>query len=134
MKQSVLDSYAIITFLFKEKGHEKVLKLFEWAAENDVINYITAPNWTEVRYIVQRKVGAVKWEEVRQKLLRLPFEIIPADQTLAELAGEIKALYKMSLADCFAAALAKMKKLEVYTGDPEFQEVESDIKIVWLLR
>lgn len=133
MKKSVLDSYAIITFLYKEKGYEKVLKLFEWAAENDVINYITAPNWAEVRYIVQRKVGAGKWDEVRQKLLSLPFEIIPADQALAELAGEIKASFKMSLADCFAAALAKTKKLEVYTGDLEFQEVESDIKIVWLL-
>ncbi|MGR3303138.1 MAG: type II toxin-antitoxin system VapC family toxin [Candidatus Scalindua sp.] len=132
MKKSVLDSYAIITFLFKEEGHEKVLKLFEWATENDVTNYITSPNWAEVRYIVQRKVGARKWEDVRQKLLRLPFEVVPADQALAELAGEIKASYKMSLADCFAAAFAKMKKLEVYTGDPEFQEVESDIKIVWL--
>lgn len=132
MKKCVLDSYAIITFLYKEKGHEKVLELFEWAAENDVLNYITSPNWAEVRYIVQRKVGAGKWEDVRQKLLNLPFEIVPADQALAELAGEIKASYKMSLADCFAAALAKMKKLEIYTGDPEFKEVESDIKIVWL--
>lgn len=132
MRKSVLDSYAIIAFLFKEKGYEKVLKLFEWASENNITNSITSPNWAEVRYIVQRKVGTKKWEEVRQKLSGLPFEVVPADQALAELAGEIKASYKMSLADCFAAALAKMKKLEVYTGDPEFKEVEPDIKIVWL--
>ena len=132
MKKGVLDSYAIIAFLFKEKGYEKVLKLFEWASENNITNLITSPNWAEVRYIVQRKVGTKKWEEVRHKLLGLPFEVVPADQALAELAGKIKASYKMSLADCFAAALAKMKKLEVYTGDPEFKEVESDIKIVWL--
>jgi predicted nucleic acid-binding protein len=31
---------------------------------------------------------------------------------------------KMSLADCFAAALAKREKAEVYTGDPEFKTVE----------
>ena len=27
----------------------------------------------------------------------------------------------MSLADCFAAALAKREKTEIYTGDPEFK-------------
>lgn len=58
--------------------------------------------------------------------------VVPADQALAELAGEIKASYKMSLADCFAAALAKLKKLELYTGDPEFKAIESEIKIVWI--
>jgi hypothetical protein len=29
-----------------------------------------------------------------------------------------KAVKKMSLADCFAAALAKEKKADLYTGDP----------------
>jgi predicted nucleic acid-binding protein len=38
----------------------------------------------------------------------------------------------MSLADCFAAALAKQRKLEIYTGDPEFKAVEKELKIVWL--
>ncbi|MBI2339278.1 MAG: PIN domain-containing protein [Deltaproteobacteria bacterium] len=36
----------------------------------------------------------------------------------------------MSYADCFAAALAKMKKAELITGDKEFKEVEGDIKIL----
>ena len=132
MKRSVLDSYAIITFLFQEKGYEKVLKLFETASEHDRIHFIASPNWAEVLYIVKRRVGTEKREEVRRKLLGLPVEIVPADQALAELAGEIKASYKMSLADCFAAALAKLKKLELYTGDPEFKAVESEIKIVWI--
>jgi predicted nucleic acid-binding protein len=51
---------------------------------------------------------------------------------VAELAGQIKATRKMSLADCFAAALAKQRKSEVYTGDPEFRAVEEDVKVVWL--
>jgi len=79
-----------------------------------------------------RKVGRAKWEGARSKLLGLPIEIVPADQTLAELAGEIKASKKMSLADCFAAALAKQKKADVYTGDPEFREVEKTVKVVWI--
>jgi hypothetical protein len=38
----------------------------------------------------------------------------------------------MSLAACFAAALAQERKAIVYTGDPEFKEVEDDIEIAWL--
>ena len=132
MKSSVLDSYAVLAFLFQERGHEKVLALFDKASESDKTLLIAAPNWAEVRYMVERKVGLGKWNEVRHKLLGLPIEIVPADQAMAELAGEIKASNKMSLADCFAAALAKQKKLEIYTGDPEFRSVESELKIVWL--
>jgi hypothetical protein len=29
-------------------------------------------------------------------------------------------------------ALARLKKAELYTGDPEFKVVEKDIKVVWL--
>ena len=132
MKRSVLDSYAILAFLFQEKGHEKILNLLEKAAQTDQPLFIAAPNLAEVRYMVERKVGAGRWSEVRHKLLGLPLEVVPADQALAEVAGEIKATRKMSLADCFAAALAKQKKADLYTGDPEFKSVENGIKVVWL--
>lgn len=132
MKSSVLDSYAVLAFLFQEPGHEKVVALFEKAAESDKTLFIAAPNWAEVRYMIERKVGITRWQEVRARLLGLPIEIVPVDQELAELAGEIKATNKMSLADCFAAALAKQRKIELYTGDPEFHSVESELKIVWL--
>ena len=39
---------------------------------------------------------------------------------------------KMSYADCFAAALAKLRSAELITGDPEFKAVEGEIKIGWL--
>ena len=132
MKSTVLDSYAVLAFLFQERGHEKVVALFEKAAESDKALLIAAPNWAEVRYMIERKVGIAQWQEARAKLLGLPIEIVPVDQELAEMAGEIKAHKKMSLADCFAAALAKQRKAEVYTGDPEFRAVESDLKIIWL--
>ena len=38
----------------------------------------------------------------------------------------------MSLADCFAAALARERKAVLYTGDPEFKQVEDDVEIAWL--
>ena len=132
MKNVVLDSYALLVFLFQQKGYEKVVDLFEKAADADKALLIASPNWAEIRYMVERKAGPEKWPEVRDKLLGLPIEIVSADQTLAESAGGIKATKKMSLADCFCAALAKRTRAEIYTGDSEFRSVEKDVKIRWL--
>jgi hypothetical protein len=46
------------------------------------------------------------------RLLDLPLSIVPAGEELSELAGELKVVKKMSLADCFAAALGKRTKAE----------------------
>lgn len=128
----MLDSYAVLAFLFQEKGWEKVLDLFEKAAQADQAVLIAAPNWAEVRYMVERKAGAARWVEVRRKLLSLPLDVVPVDQSLAELAGEIKANRRMSLADCFAAALAKQRKGEICSGDPEFRAIEKEVKGIWI--
>jgi predicted nucleic acid-binding protein len=128
----VLDSFAVLAFLFGESGHDKVLTVLERAADTDSNLMIAAPNWAEVRYIIERKVGLSEWLQVRARLLGLPLNIVPADQELSELAGDLKVVKKMSLADCFAAALAKREKAEIYTGDPEFKTVKREIKVVWL--
>jgi ribonuclease VapC len=132
VKAVVLDSYALLAFLFGERGHQKVLDLLLRMAAASQALLVAAPNWAEVRYVSQRKVGAARWGEAREKLLGLPLDIIAADQTLAEIAGEIKATRRMSLADCFAAALARQRRAELYTGNPEFRQVEKDISIIWL--
>lgn len=46
--------------------------------------------------------------------------------------ANFKARFKMSLADAFAAALAKEKQAELVTGDPEFKALEKEIKVAWL--
>jgi uncharacterized protein with PIN domain len=38
----------------------------------------------------------------------------------------------MSYGDCFAAALAKLRKAELVTGDEEFGQIEKEIKILWI--
>jgi uncharacterized protein len=132
LKNTVLDSYAVLAFLFGEKGADMVAGLFEEAAETDHPLIICAPNWTEVGYISERKVGRKQWNQARIQLLSLPLEVAPADQELAEIAAEIKAKNRLSLGDAFAAALAKKKEASLYTGDPEFKAVENEVAVVWL--
>ena len=132
MPNVVLDSYALLAFLYQEKGYKEIGALIEKALGKGHPLLICSVNWAEVRYVVERKSGAEAWEKNRPKILSLPIEIVPADQSMAELAGKIKTSKKMSLADCFTAALAKQRDGEIYTGDPEFKALRPEWKIVWL--
>jgi len=128
----VLDSHAVLVYLEKESGYEKVRDLFSRAAETGKDLFMTSVNWGEIYYITKREKGDDLAEEVIKVLDSFPIEVVDVDKNLAKQAGVYKADKKMSYADCFAAALAKMKKAELVTGDKEFKEVEGDLKILWL--
>jgi predicted nucleic acid-binding protein len=132
LKGAVLDSFAVLAYLREERGADRIREILESAIEKDVPVLISAPNWGEIRYIIERKSGRARWDDVRAKLLGLPLEIVPLDRDAAEQAGAIKATHAMSYTDCCAAQLAKDRGLPVYTGDPEFKLVEDQIRIVWL--
>ena len=128
----VLDSYALLAFLFREKGYAKVLELLEQAIDDKRRHIMSAVNWAEVRYTAERLGGAMHWPAVERRIAGLPIDIIPADKGLADEAARFKAKGGISLADCFAAALAKRHGLRVCTGDKEFRKVEPEVKILWL--
>jgi len=89
-------------------------------------------NYAEVKYSIVKKDGAQAWEEAAKILQGLPIDFHSTTRALADTAADFKARFKMSLADAFAAALAKEKKAELVTGDPEFKLLEKEIKITWL--
>ena len=128
----VLDSFALLAFLRGEVGEEKVAALLERAGLRDEPLHMSEVNYAEVKYIVIRKDGDDRWEEIAGELPALPIEFHPATRALADIAADFKARYKLSLADAFAAALAKERKAELITGDPEFKALEKEIKIGWL--
>ena len=76
MASAVLDSFAVLAFLFGEPGHEKVLTLLENAADADTELLIAGPNWAEVRYIVERRVGLTQWREARARRPRWRFGLV----------------------------------------------------------
>jgi ribonuclease VapC len=128
----VLDSFALLAFLRGEPGEEKIAALLERAGVRDEPLHMTEVNYAEVKYITVRKDGADRWEEVARELPALPIDFHPGDRALADVAADFKVRYKLSLADAFAAALAKERKAELATGDPEFKPLEKEIKIAWL--
>ena len=128
----VLDSWALLCYLEQEPGFEKMIELFEKAVESSKPLLMCIVNWGEVYYQVARRFGDQKAQEIEQLIETFPITLVEADKSLTREAARIKTTRKMAYADCFAVALAHLKKAELYTGDPEFKVVDKDIKIVWL--
>ena len=93
---------------------------------------MTDVNYAEVKYSIVKKDGAAAWAEAAKVLQGLPIDFQSTTRALADTAADFKARFKLSLADAFAAALAKERRTELVTGDPEFRPLEKEIKIHWL--
>jgi len=132
MPGTVLDSHALLALFRDETGADLVRRLLEKAAEKDVPLHMTEVNYAEVQNIVRRREGEAAWRVIAQELQAAPIEFHPATRSLADLAADFKARFKLSLADAFAAALAKERKAELVTGDPEYRALEKEIRINWI--
>ncbi|MBE3093132.1 MAG: type II toxin-antitoxin system VapC family toxin [Actinobacteria bacterium] len=129
----ILDAYGLLVFLEKEVGFEKVRSIFVNAVEKDNNLLMTSVNYGEVYYIILRECGQEKLNEIEKIITTLPIDIINVDIQLAREAARFKVTKKISYADCFAAALAKLHKGEVITGDKEFKTLEDEVKILWII-
>jgi ribonuclease VapC len=132
MPAKVLDSFALLAFFRDEPGAEATESLLISAGKKDSPLHMTDVNYAEVKYSIVKKDGPEAWEEAAKILQGLPIDFHSTNRTLADAAADFKARFKISLADAFAAALAKEKKAELVTGDPEFKALAQEIKITWL--
>ncbi|MBI2516585.1 MAG: type II toxin-antitoxin system VapC family toxin [Opitutae bacterium] len=134
MANRVLDSWALMAFFEDEPAAEAVEELLDQASREKHRLYMTSVNWAEVYYSTMREVSQEAAEQHAQIIASLPIDIVGIgdDLKLARQAAIYKANHRLSLADAFAAALAKEKKAELVTGDTEFKQLTDEIKIHWL--
>lgn len=128
----VLDSYGLLAYFEGEAGKDTMIEVFRSARDSGKDLLLSVVHWGEVYYITLREAGLQRADEVAHLISTLPIEVVPADLHLAKQAAEFKAKHRMSYADCFAAALAKLRKVELVTGDKEFRQVEDEVKLLWL--
>ena len=132
-RKNLLDSFAMLSYLNREVGFEKVRDIMADAekAENPV--FMNEVNIGEVYYILFRKRGREKAEYFLDTILpSLPLSFISNGFDDVIEASRIKAEYPLSFADCFAVATARKKNLDIITGDPEFKRVEKLVVVEWL--
>lgn len=131
-KAIVFDSWAVIAYLEDEAAAESIADQIADAHESGIPLFISVVNAGEVWYIIARETSVSDADRSITELRHLGIEFVDADWALAHDAGGFKSKHKMSFADCFAAALAKQKKVLLLTGDSEFKQVDQEITIGWL--
>ena len=135
MAIKVLDSWALIAFFEDEPAAEQVESLLAKAEAGTHNLLLSAVNWGEIYYNTMREVSQAAAERTVKEISGLAIEIVGVDNTNLDYvrqAAIYKATRKLSYADAFAAALAKIKNAELVTGDREFKQVEDEIDIAWL--
>ncbi len=128
----VLDASALMAYLEREPGYERIKDLFVKTAQNGRQILMSTVNWGEVFYVLIRNYGSEEAERVQKIIESFPIEFVPPDLVVTKQAAFYKATKKLPYADCFAAALAKVHKGELITGDKEFKTIENEVKIVWI--
>ncbi len=132
MKRYVLDSYSLLAYAENEKGVDEVGEILKNALDDKAELFLCVINWGEMYYIALREGGKERAELYKNTFARYPITIVEANKELTLQAAQFKAFNKMSYADAYAAALAKLKKATLVTGDKEFKALENEIKINWI--
>jgi len=132
MAAKILDSWALMAYFKDEPAGPAVEELIHKASAEKIRLLLSVVNWGEVYYGMWRAGGKAAADSAAEDLSQLPIELVEADLPLAKQAAIYKATNKMSYADAFAAALAKIKNADLVTGDAEFKPLEKEIKINWL--
>ena len=134
MANKVLDSWALVAFFEDEPAASQVEEVLDQASTNQHRLFLSAINWAEIYFSTMREVSQEAADRHAEIIAQLPIEIVGLtdDLHLARQAAIFKARHRLSLADAFAAALAKEKRAELLTGDPEFRVLEGEIKLHWL--
>ena len=132
-RKKLLDSYALLAYLNKEDGFEKVRNVMANAQKSSLPVLMNELNVGETYYILYRKRGLDQAEYFLDVVLAgLPISMISNDFDAVIAASKIKARHALSFADCFAVATAQRENAVILTGDPEFKHVEKLVKIDWI--
>lgn len=135
MATIVLDAHALMVLFNDESGAEEVEKILLKAESGNPRLLMSVINWGEIYYSIMRGASQEIADAKAHEIAGMRIELVPVDVGDLELirqAAAFKATKKMSYADCFAAALAKLRNAELLTGDRDFKAVESDLKVGWL--
>jgi PIN domain nuclease of toxin-antitoxin system len=132
----VLDACALIAILNDEDGADKVDYVIQKAESRKCLIYMNKLNLLEVYYIIYRKAGINRAEEILFDLLSMPLIVIDKlEDDIFKEAGRLKTKYKISLADSIALAETKVREAQLMTSDHhEFDPIDKDgeINFYWI--
>ena len=126
MNNLVLDACALLALLRNEPGADIVAAALNAAVNGEAEIIMNKVNILEVYYDLYRTLGKDKADGILAEIKKRPLTInAEITDEIFEEAGRLKASYKISLADSFALAQAKVSDSELLTSDHhEFDPIE----------
>lgn len=125
MSKVVLDTSALLAYLFEEEGADKVAPILEEGR-----GVIGSANYAElVTKLVDKNMPM---EEILAVINSLELEFIPQDEQQARLTGELRAVSKsvgLSLGDRACLAVGLAMDLPVMTADRVWVEIPIKLEI-----
>ncbi len=133
MTAYVLDSSALIRYLDKEGGGERVKVILKACVSGQAELKISAVQWGEVAGNLRKRFGASEEERVLSSVLPSEAEIVSASGRRAVRAAELRVDHKIAYADAFALELAMDSPEHVLvTADYGFKSAGSLAQIEFL--
>jgi len=128
-KSFVIDTSALMAFIEKEEGAERVRDILR--KDTIIIPWLTI---LETVYISQRELGEEESITRYALIKKLNAKIIwDADEAILLNAARIKANHSLSLADSVIAAIAHQQKATLIHKDPEYETLQGVIEMEILL-
>jgi predicted nucleic acid-binding protein len=132
VKRIVFDASALMTLFDDRPGVESVKKWIELADARKIELSMSVVNWGEVYYSIWHEYSRSSADEVAEEIARLPIEIVDGSLEITKMAARIKEETRLPYADCFAAALSKLRDASLATADADFDKVSDQIVLLKL--
>lgn len=114
----VLDSSALLAFLYGEAGRGKVEQLLMQAADERVDVRLHRLHLGEVYYTFHRKAGESSAEAMVEDVQHLPIRLEDRiSPVLMREAARLKTSYRISYADAYAVGLARVRRATLVSCD-----------------
>ena len=126
----VFDTSAWLTLIEDELGAATVQSLLESISPGNVQVLVCFMNFMEVFYITAQE-RAIEEAKTRLHLMEaLPINRFESSPSLCMVAAELKAKYRLSVADAWIAALAKENNAILVHKDPEFEQIQNEVQLL----
>jgi PIN domain nuclease of toxin-antitoxin system len=135
MVSFILDASAVLRFIDREAGAERVSEVFQAALAGRAVAIMSAIHYGEVIGVSYRRGGSSLVQATAARLAELEIQVVSVDQTQAGRAAVIHVSRKIPYADSFAVELASQSPDHILiTADFDFKLAEQDVTIEFLPR
>ena len=125
---AIVDTWSALAFLRKEGSADTTMRRYLKRADRGNVRLLmNLVNLGELYYRIIQLAGVEDADQRLRLFRKLPIDMVPVREPLALEAARIKAHHRISFADAFAVATARVEHGALLTGDPEIIALPRDV-------